>query len=52
MRLTSLERNKIIDDYNSTSAEIARLEQILADERLLLALVKKELIGSKRQVWR
>jgi len=29
-RLTSLERNKIIDDYNATSAEIARLEQILA----------------------
>jgi DNA gyrase subunit A len=46
-RLTSLERNKIIDDYNSTSAEIARLEQILADERLLLALVKKELIEVK-----
>jgi len=46
-RLTSLERNKIIDDYNATSAEIARLEQILADEKLLLALVKKELVEVK-----
>ena len=43
-RLTSLERNKIIDDFNTTSAEIARLEQILADEKLLLALVKEELL--------
>ena len=43
-RLTSLERNKIIDDYKATSAEIDRLEQILAHENLLLDLVKKELI--------
>ena len=46
-RLTSLERNKIIDDYNATSAEISRLEKILADEKLLLDLVKKELIEVK-----
>lgn len=43
-RLTSLERNKIIDDFNATSTEINRLEQILAHENLLLDLVKKELI--------
>jgi len=46
-RLTSLERNKIIDDYNATAAEIDRLEKILASEKLLLDLVKKELIEVK-----
>jgi len=43
-RLTSLEQTKIIDDYNTTAQEIARLEQILKDEKLLIALVKKELL--------
>jgi DNA gyrase subunit A len=46
-RLTSLERNKIIEDYNATSAEISRLEKILAHEKLLLDLVKKELTEVK-----
>jgi DNA gyrase subunit A len=43
-RLTSLEQTKIIDDYNTTAQEIQRLEQILRDEKLLIALVKKELL--------
>ncbi|OPX94161.1 MAG: DNA gyrase subunit A [Syntrophorhabdus sp. PtaB.Bin006] len=43
-RLTSLEQTKIIDDYNTTAQEIERLEQILKDEKLLIALVKKELL--------
>jgi len=43
-RLTSLEQTKIIDDYNTTTQEIERLEQILRDEKLLTALVKKELL--------
>ena len=46
-RLTNLERTKIIDDYNATAEEIKRLEQILADEKLLIALVKKELLEIK-----
>jgi DNA gyrase subunit A len=43
-RLTSLERTKIMDDYNATSQEIKRLQRILQNEDLLLDLVKKELI--------
>ncbi|OPY79526.1 MAG: DNA gyrase subunit A [Syntrophorhabdus sp. PtaU1.Bin153] len=43
-RLTSLEQTKIIDDYNTTAQEIQRLEQILKDEKLLTALVRKELV--------
>jgi DNA gyrase subunit A len=46
-RLTSLERTKIIDEYNATALEIERLQQILADERLLLDIIKKELIEIK-----
>ena len=41
-RLTSLERTKIIDEYNATALEIERLQQILADEKLLLSIIKKE----------
>jgi len=48
-RLTSLERTKILDDYNSTSEEIAKLQQILGDEKLLLEVVKKELIEVKEK---
>ncbi len=54
-RLTNLEQAKIIDDYENTSREIARLQEILREERLLLDLVKRELIevrdryGDERQ---
>ncbi len=42
-RLTSLERDKIIEDYNATAQEIDRLEKILSSEKLLLEVVKDEL---------
>jgi DNA gyrase subunit A len=43
-RLTSLERTKILDDYAATQAEIKRLEAILGDEKLLMELIKTELV--------
>jgi DNA gyrase subunit A len=54
-RLTNLEQAKILDDFENTSREIARLREILANERLLLNLVKQELLevrdkyGDERQ---
>jgi DNA gyrase subunit A len=43
-RLTSLERTKILDDHKNTSDEIARLRLVLANESLLIDIVKTELI--------
>jgi DNA gyrase subunit A len=43
-RLTSLERTKILDDYAATQAEIKRLDAILGDEKLLMKLIKAELV--------
>lgn len=43
-RLTSLERTKILDDHKNTSDEIDRLRRVLADESLLVDIVKKELV--------
>ncbi|NLT22061.1 MAG: DNA gyrase subunit A [Syntrophorhabdus sp.] len=43
-RLTSLERTKILDDHKNTSDEIDRLRRVLADESLLIDIVKKELV--------
>jgi DNA gyrase subunit A len=42
-RLTSLERNKIMDELASTREEIKRLTAILKEERLLMEVIKKEL---------
>ena len=41
-RLTSLERNKILDEHKATTAEIKRLQAILQDESLLMKLIKEE----------
>ncbi|MBA4418832.1 MAG: DNA gyrase subunit A [Syntrophus sp. (in: bacteria)] len=43
-RLTNLEQAKILDDYEATAKEIARLREILDNERLLMDLVKRELL--------
>ncbi|MCX8022575.1 MAG: DNA gyrase subunit A [Syntrophorhabdaceae bacterium] len=43
-RLTSLERNKIMEDFKATVEEIRRLEEILREERILLNVVKEELV--------
>ncbi len=42
-RLTSLERNKILDEHKATVAEIKRLREILENEPLLMKLIKEEL---------
>jgi DNA gyrase subunit A len=46
-RLTSMEREKILEDYKNTAEEIERLKMILRDESLLLDIIKKELIEIK-----
>ncbi len=42
-RLTNLERQKINEEYEATIKEIARLREILSNERLLLNLIVEEL---------
>ena len=42
-RLTSLERNKVLDEHKATVAEIKRLQEILQNEPLLMKLIKDEL---------
>ena len=41
-RLTGLERDKIIADYEAIMKEIARLEEILASETLIKGIIKDE----------
>jgi DNA gyrase subunit A len=42
-RLTGLEREKIAEEFDKLSKEIARLRQILGDERLLMEVIVREL---------
>jgi DNA gyrase subunit A len=46
-RLTGLERNKIIDEYQQVLALIKRLKEILASEVEILKIIKGELIDIK-----
>jgi DNA gyrase subunit A len=46
-RLTSLERTKILEDFNATAEDIKRLQRILQSEKILLGIVKKELLEIK-----
>ncbi|MCX7966232.1 MAG: DNA gyrase subunit A [Syntrophorhabdaceae bacterium] len=48
-RLTSLEQSKIIEELNTTIEETKRLRTILDDERVLLGIVKDELIDIKKK---
>jgi len=48
-RLTGLEREKIVDEYNDLIKEIARLREILANERLINNLIQQELENGKRE---
>ena len=48
-RLTGLERDKIISDYEAVLKDIARFKEILASERLILDLIKSELAELKEQ---
>ena len=46
-RLTGLERDKIVKDYNDIMKEIARLEGILSSEELIIGIVKTEFLEIK-----
>jgi DNA gyrase subunit A len=48
-RLTSLERQKILEEYRDVLEEIARLRKILEDESLLMSLVRQELLQLKEE---
>ncbi|WP_122090039.1 DNA gyrase subunit A [Halalkalicoccus subterraneus] len=47
--LTSLEREEINEEYDDLTAEIERLETILADESELLGVIKDELRGIREE---
>ena len=48
-RLTGLEREKIIKELEDVLGEIARLKEILADEDLVSAIIKDELLDIKKR---
>jgi len=48
-RLTGLEREKILDEYNDLIKEIARLKEILSNERLIYRMIQQELEDTKRE---
>ena len=54
-RLTGLERDKIIADYQAVMKEIARLEEILGSEKLIAGIIRgefasiRELYGDERR---
>ena len=48
-RLTGLERDKIVSDYEAVLKDIARFKEILASEQLVLNLIKAELTELKEQ---
>ena len=47
--LTGLERNKIEDEYNNLVRDIAYFREILANEEILLSIIKTELIEIKNK---
>ena len=48
-RLTGLERQKIEDEYSELMKRIEYLRSILADEQLLLGVIKDEIIAIKEK---
>jgi len=48
-RLTGLEREKIVEEYAELIKEIARLREILANERLIYRIIQEELEAIKSQ---
>jgi len=48
-RLTGMEREKVVDEYSDLIKEIARLKEILANERLIYQMIQGELEELKRQ---
>jgi DNA gyrase subunit A len=50
-RLTGLERDKIIADYEAIMKEIARLEEILDSEELIKNIIRDEFDEILRNLW-
>lgn len=48
-RLTALEREKIEEEYRELVARIEHLEAVLADERLVMNIVRDELLAAKEK---
>ncbi len=48
-KLTGLEREKIIEEYNELIKLIARLQEILANDRLLMQIIKDELTDLQKK---
>jgi DNA gyrase subunit A len=48
-RLTGLERDKIVAEYEETLNEIARLKEILASESMVMQIIKDELLALKSE---
>ncbi len=48
-RLTGLERDKIIAEYEEVLREIARLSEILASEALVMKIIRDELLAVKQE---
>jgi DNA gyrase subunit A len=48
-RLTGLERDKIIAEYEETIKEIARLSEILASDALVMKIIRDELLALKTE---
>ncbi|NTW58130.1 MAG: DNA gyrase subunit A [Nitrospirae bacterium] len=48
-RLTGLERDKIIAEYEDTLKEIARLNEILASDALVMKIIRDELLALKTE---
>ncbi len=48
-RLTGLERDKIIEEYNEVKAEIDRLEEILGDKTVLWRVIRDELLEIRKK---
>ncbi len=48
-RLTGLERDKIIAEYEEVLREIARLNQILGSEALVMKIIRDELLAIKQE---
>ena len=51
-RLTGLEREKILEEYEAVLKDIARFREILGSERLVLDIIKDELADTQGRIRR
>ncbi len=49
-KLSGLEREKLIEEYEELIKRIAYLRSVLADEKLVLKIIKEELIEVKENM--